>query len=334
MSIVPARHSAAETVAKNGLAASLFTGRAIETLRGYDQDPTKMRGYRRGFLKHGHGYRPGAYSPKVTRVGVAKQAPSTVGTTMVLGGLDAMKERSLVHGPAGSKKPYGRHMPKWAGQDPSDRVGLDQTPAFGVVETAFARTGVPTLWSKFAAPRGQVPNGMPVFDPVPAYTHVPLGAIVRTPNPVGCLPGTPGCFVDPTGRTAGLRRPWWQTQNEGSRSRAVFAEADSPIVTDRNVSSSYAALGPVALPINHPGTRHAMDATGGSSYQGQPNYPSASSPWGYKGADRTQAEPVMPSVADAPLHLHEAKSAHGQLMTKRFFIGAAVIAALALAGRR
>lgn len=334
MSIVPAMNSAVETIAKNGLAAGLFSGSKVEVVRGYDQNPSKMRGYRRGFLKHGHGFRPGAYSPKVTRVGVAKQAPSTVGTTMVLGGLDAMKERSAVHGPAGSKKSYGSHMPRWAGQDPSDRVGLDKTPAYGVFETAYARTGVPTLWSKFAAPRGQVPNGMPVFDPVPAYTHVPLGAIVSAPMPVGCLPGTPGCYADPTGRTAGLRKPWWQTQNEGSFSRAIFAEADSPIVTDGNVASSYAQLGPVVMPINHPGSRHAIDSSGGSSYQGQPNYPTGMSPWGYKGAQRTQAEGVLSSGADAPLHAHEARSAHGQRMAKGLFIGAAVIAALALAGRR
>lgn len=333
MSIVPASRSANETIAKNGLIASLFTGRKIETLRGYDADPTRLRGYRRGFLGHGHTFRPGAHSPRTTRVGVAQQAPSTVGTTMVLGGLDAMKERSLVHGPAGSKCAYGKGMPRWAGQDPSDRVGLDKTPAYGVVETAFARTGVPRLFSKFAAPNGEVPNGMREFDPVPAYTHVPLGSIVDAPSPVGCLPSTPGCFADPSGRDVGARRPWWMTQNEGQASSPRLRDEDSPIPTPRNLASSYASLGPVELPINHPGTFHSVDPTGRASYGGQPGYPRWTSPWGYSGADRTNAEPMMSSGHDAPLRRYEAMSEGGRHAAKALFVGAAVLAAVMLSGR-
>lgn len=74
--IVPAIHSAAGTVSKNGLSNGLFFGDKIDTLHSYNPgDITAPRGYRRSFVGHGHAKRPGAYDPKVTRVGVAKQAP-------------------------------------------------------------------------------------------------------------------------------------------------------------------------------------------------------------------------------------------------------------------
>lgn len=335
MTIVNAAASVDSSIAKAGIMPSLFYGRAVEAVSGHDIDPTRPRGYRRP-MKGSTAVRPGAYSPRVDRVRAFPTAPSTVGTTMVIGGIEALKERNALYGVAGSRRPYAAHAPRRAGL--SGTVPLSSTPAYGVVETAFAKTGVPYLYSKFAAPAGYVPNGMTRFDPVPAYTYVPLGSIVRAPSPVGCLPGTPGCYASPSGAIdPGIRKPWWMTQNEGQAYSPIFRKSDSPLPalpssTESPLSHDSGAQ--IDLPINAPGMVHSIDPTGAASYLAAPGYPNTSSPWGYKGASRTTQDGPVPSGHDAPWNALEARSERGRKAAVVFFLGAAAFAIVVSRKRR
>ncbi len=334
--IVPARRAALETLARGGATRALFEGREVATLSGYDVDATKMRGYRRAALSGAHVYRPGAYSPRVTRVGINHDAPSTVGTTIVLGGIDALKERNLLYGVAGSRAAYGRHVPRKVGM--SGYISVTETPAYGIIETSYARTGVPVLFSKFASPRGTVPNGMTRFDPIPAYTRVPLGSIVPPPTPVGCLPGTPGCFTAPGGvLPPGLRRPWGAAQNQGQAQAAIYSPLYSPLAQAPSQTGSPLApapMTPITLPIYAPGTIHSVNAsTGDPSYTTEPGYPRYTSPWGYQGASRTDAQAPMPSGHDVPIADAFRRLTRAQVGTAAV-LGAFVVGGLVLSRRR
>lgn len=324
-----------ETLAKGGVDLSMFFGRAVEAARGRPKKNLNVPYGFRQFFSGGTVFKPGALSPRTTRINESPTAQTSVGTTTVLGGLDYMNDRNARFGVAGSRAPYGRHAPRKV--DAARRVSLLGTPAYGVLQTAYARTGIPVLYSKFAAPNGQRPNGMgrwdPLLDATPGYTRVPLGEIVPAPSPVGCLPGTPGCYSDPRTGDIGLRKSWRQTQYEGRMSSPILPAEDGPLVVAPSDLSSplsdpgYAAI---TLPVNHPGAQHVMDADGGDSYLPQPGYPNYVSPFGYAGSDRPAAQQPVPSGQDAPFRRMAARGER----TRALAIGAAAVIGYMILRRR
>lgn len=330
---VNASRTYAATLAKGGVMESLFTGRKIKALAGpAEYFPYWGPAYRPSFAGSVSSVRPGAYSPRTSRVSMRGLAPSAVGTTMVIGGLDEIRERNATRGAAGSRSLYGSHAPRRAGLGDDRRVSLRNTPAYPVLETAFARTSIPVLYSKFAAPAGMTPNGMDRFDPIPAYTHVPLGALVESPSPVGCLPGTPGCY---RGGDPGRRKHWWQTQNEGNGPTSMPSwMSPLPPAPDEGGYVSDPGDGAIMLPISSPGTQHSAEADGSPSYAKSLGYPSYSSPFGHAGSDRpSAAPPPMPSGHDAPWRKIASQQARGRSYVKAFALGAAILAGFKIFGR-
>lgn len=330
MSIVNARDTYAPTVAKGGVMSSLFTGRKVEVLSGFSADPTKRRGYRRLFDGKRQ-TRPGAYSPRTTRVSTMAGMPSHVGTQMVIGAMEQMKADVASKGVAGSRVGYDRARPRISGL--SSRVVMSNTPAYQIVEMAFARTGLPVIHSRFTSEQHELPAGMNRYSPVPGYTHVPLGSIVAPERPVGCLPGSPGCF---RGDVTGARKPWWVTQNEGQLGSPVLDQSMAPLPGAASRTGS--PLSPpsedalIRFPVNHPGTQHSLSTTGGPSYGPQPRYPHWTSPLGHAGsATRPAAEEPIPSGQDAAFRARDARARSRAGLV----VGVAAAALLyAAAGRR
>lgn len=321
MTRILAKNSYAPTVASGAVLPSLFTGRDVETVRGFNEDPTKRRGYRRLFSGNRKN-RPGAYSPRTTRVTNIAGLPANVGTQMVVGAVDQMKADVAARGVVGTRTSYDRARPRMAGL--GNRHLMVNTPAYQIVEMAMARTGVPVLFSKFASLRDERPAGLNM-DPVPGYTKVPLGDLVSPERPVGCLPGTPGCF---RGDFTGARRPWWMTQNEGQLGSPRFDPNMAPIPSSPSRTGS--PLSPpsedalIRFPVNHPGTQHSISTSGGPSYGPQPRYPHWTSPLGHAGSlSRPAAEDPIPSGQDAPFRRRELIASR----RARAVVGVGVIAA-------
>lgn len=288
MTRINAAPSFNEVILKGAITYDTFTGRGITALSGYDVDATRRRGYRRD-LSGEASVRPGAYSPRTTRTRFEPGKPAHVGTTSVVNALEDMRAGIASRGFAGSRSSWERSRAKKAGID--SQVSLYRTPAYAVIETAMARTGgAPVLASRFTSLPGESPAGMTRFDPVPGYTRVPLGDIVPAQSPVGCLPGTPGCYA---GDATGARTSWQFAQAMG-RAMMTSPVGSSPL--PHPASRTASPLGApsesvtIRFPVPHPGTEHSVASDGGPSYVSSPGYPRYSSPFGYKGAARTGAE--------------------------------------------
>lgn len=331
MTYIPALTDGAKTLAQ-GAPSDIYGGRSINIVKGYDLDHTKMRGYGRRVGRE-MAHRPGAHSNKTSRTAVMRSNPWWVGTQNTHDPLKKIRRSWEETGPVGTRHNYTTPAP--AGLNRNSRMTMDQTPAMAVFRTAIASTGgMMTLGGTFTNPGGSysglISNHYTPLAPAP----LPVQGVGPGMVPVGCLPGTPGCYAGPGGGIApGARMPWGMTQNQGQMQSMMSTppSSASPLAT-----SSNATYQPVGLPINHPGQTHVVAEHGGESYVETPDYPSYQSPFGYGGGERISAPEVQPSGSDVALVSTDEGGRFGSLTGKKgLAIGAGlIIGGLLLFGRK
>jgi len=272
-----------------GAPSDIFTGRRITTVSGHNLDPTRTRGYGRS-MKGSPGERPGALTPRTSRVGLDIHANSNVGTNLTRDNLARIRAQWESSGPVGTRTNWFGARPKHVGLNPRARAPMSDTPAMGVFRSSVAATGGAVRLGGYVVGQGNAwPADLQQFDryPVPAP---PVGRF-NAMDPVACLPGGGGC----SGRDPGSRTTWGHTQNTGQAKVSTYAPGQSPLPSygDHPLSVP-SSTQPIDLPLAAPGSRHVVAEDGSASYFGEAAYPSQQTPFGYKGGSRVPDESQSP----------------------------------------